>query len=130
MAGSMFANAKFTGKEIAMRRMRKIPEAVKKAAAAQLEKNAIELVETMKSFAPVKSGDLKDSIHQYDVSDESKISRRVTAGGGAAYYAPWVEFGHGEADPHPFFWPVYRLKRKAFRRRMAAAARKALREIS
>lgn len=118
----------FSNRERLRRRMRAIPVSVRKAAREQLKKNAEELVETQKGFAPVDAGALKDTIKQQDVSDSTRISRRVSAGGPGVPYAAWVEFGHGQADPHPFFWPAYRLKRKLFKGRMSRAGRKAIKE--
>lgn len=116
----------FTNRDRLRRKLKAIPVAVRKAAREQLKANAKELVETQKSFAPVDDGKLRDSIKEQDVSTSTRISRRVSAGGRAAPYAKWVEFGHGQAEPHPFFWPAYRLKRRRFRARMAKAAKKAI----
>jgi HK97 gp10 family phage protein len=145
----------FSNRDRLRRKMKAIPGAVRKAAREQLKKNAEELVETQKGFAPVDEGALKASIKQRDVSDSTRISRRVSAGGRSAPYAAWVEFGtgssdgvaprqnknyrrtvvmtkgkraHGATDPRPFFWPAYRLKRRLFKGRMTRAARKAIKE--
>lgn len=116
----------FSNRDRLRRKLKAIPVAVRKAAREQLKANAKELVETQKSFAPVDDGKLRDSIKEQDVSTSTRISRRVSAGGREAPYAKWVEFGHGQAEPHPFFWPAYRLKRRRFRARMAKAAKKAI----
>lgn len=118
----------FSNRDRLRRRLRAIPIAVRKAAREQLQKNAEELVQTQKGFAPVDDGALKGTIKQEDVSDSTRISRRISAGGRAAPYASWVEFGHGQAAPRPFFWPAYRLKRRRFKARMSRAAKKAVQE--
>lgn len=145
----------FSNRDRLRRKMRAIPVNVRKAAREQLKKNAEELVETQKGFVPVDEGALKASIKQRDVSDSTRISRRISAGGLAAPYAAWVEFGtgasegvaprqnknyrrtmvmtkgkrgHGATDPQPFFWPAYRLKRRLFKGRMNRAAKKAVQE--
>ncbi|MGH7020670.1 MAG: HK97-gp10 family putative phage morphogenesis protein [Brevundimonas sp.] len=118
----------FSNRDRLRKKMKAIPVNVRKAARAQLKKNAEELVETQKGFAPVDAGALKDTIKQQDVSDSTRISRRVSAGGPGVPYPAWVEFGHGQADPKPFFWPAYRLKRRLFKGRMSRAARKAIKE--
>lgn len=117
--------AGFSNRDRLRRKLKAIPVAVRKAAREQLEANAKDLVETQKRFAPVDDGKLQSSIKEQDVSTSTRISRRVSAGGREAPYAQWVEFGHGEADPHPFFWPAYRLKRRRFRARMVRSAKKA-----
>lgn len=120
----------FTNRDRLRRKLKSIPGAVRKAARAQLQANADELVETMKGFVPVQEGALVSSIKQQDVSGSTRISRRVSAGNAEAPYASYVEFGHGEAAPHPFFWPAYRLKRRRFRARMTRAAKKAIAEAT
>lgn len=120
--------AGFSNRDRLRRRLKAIPAHVKRAAEAQLEKNAADLVETQKRFAPVDDGKLKASIKQEDVSDDTRISRKVSAGDREAFYAAWVEFGHGQAAPRPFFWPAYRLMKRRFRSRMTRAAKKAVQE--
>ena len=118
----------FTNRDRLRRRLKAIPKAVRKAAKEQLETNARELVETMKDFAPIQEGALVSSIKQQDVSDSTRISRRISAGSREAPYASWVEFGTSKSAPHPFFWPAYRLKKRRFNARMNRAAKKAVAE--
>lgn len=118
----------FSNRDRLRRKMKAIPVAVRKAARAQLKANAEQLVETQQRFAPVEDGKLQASIKQQDVSDSTRISRRVTAGGREAPYASWVEFGHGNAAPRPFFWPAYRVMKRRFKARMTRAAKKAVQE--
>lgn len=123
--------SRWEGKERALRRMTRIPQNVRRAARVQLEKNAVELVTTIKSAAPVDDGLLQSSIMQEDSSTPSRISRTVSAEARderGRPYGRWVEFGHSGAAPRPFFWPIYRLYRRRFRTRMSRAARKAIRE--
>ena len=120
--------AGFSNRDRLRKRLKAIPERVRKAAERQLEINANEMVETAKDFVPIDDGALVSSIKQRDASDDTKISRRVSAGSNEAFYAPWVEFGHGQAAPRPFFWPAYRLKRRRFKARMNRAAKKAVQE--
>ncbi|HEY1071503.1 HK97-gp10 family putative phage morphogenesis protein [Brevundimonas sp.] len=118
----------FSNRDRLRRKIRAIPVQVRKAARDQLKANAQELVETMKGFAPVQEGPLVSSIKEQDVSDSTRISRRVSAGDRSAPYVSWVEFGHGQAAPRPFFWPAYRLKRRRFKARMTRTAKKAVQE--
>jgi len=113
--------AGFSNRDRLRKRLKAIPERVRKAAERQLEINANEMVETAKDFVPIDDGALVSS-------DETKISRRISAGSNEAFYASWVEFGHGRAAPRPFFWPAYRLKRRRFKARMNRAAKKAVQE--
>lgn len=118
----------FSNRDRLRRKLRAIPVAVRKAAREQLKANAEELVQTQKGFAPTDAGALKDTIKQQDVSDSTRISRRVSAGDASVPYAAWVEFGHGQAAPQPYFWPAYRLKKRRFKARMTRAAKKAIQE--
>lgn len=45
---------------------------------------------------------IRDSIEVSGGAGEYKVS----AGGGDAYYAQWVEFGRKNAPPYPFFIPA------------------------
>lgn len=112
-----------------LRRMQRIPPEVKKALRTQLEKNANELVQTVKNFAPVDDGLLRASVMQEDASDATKISRRVSADAKdekGRPYGRWVEFGTTKSEARPFFWVSYRLKKRRFKSRMARAAKKAI----
>lgn len=108
------------------KKMAAVPKDVRKALRAQNKANARELVDVMRSLAPLQDGALVTSIKRKDVSNSTKIAERVSAGNREAFYASWVEFGHGDTPAHPFFWPAYRLKRRAFKSRMSRAAKKAI----
>lgn len=128
----------FTNRDRLRRRMKSIPIEVRKALKKQNAVNAAELVETMKGFVNIQSGELVTSIKHQDVSDSTRISQRVEAGGmqttkpvrngaDATYdYALANEFGTKNAPAQPFFWPAWRLKRKRFKGRMSRAAKKAI----
>lgn len=78
-----------------------------------LNEAAQPVLEKAQQFAPVKSGTLKAAIKA------GKVKRRKdgvytikigTQGKTDAFYAPFVEFGHGgphPAGPHPFMRPAY-----------------------
>lgn len=56
------------------------------------------------------SGAMRDSIRTYKArGTRDKVQYMVIAGNEAAYYAGWVEYGHGgphPAPPHPFMRPA------------------------
>jgi HK97 gp10 family phage protein len=125
----------FTNRDRLRRKMKAIPVEVKKAAREQLKKNAEELVETQKRFAAASfkdpTGKLQSGIKQQDVSDSTRISRKVSASAKdekGRDYAAWVEFGTSKSEAAPYFWPAYRLARRKFKARMTRAAKKALQE--
>ena len=123
----------FTNRDRLRRRMKAIPVEVRKAAREQLKKNAQELVETQRRFAAMSfrdpTGKLQSGIKQQDVSDSTRISRKVSASAKdekGRDYAAWVEFGTSKSEAAPFFWVSYRLLRRRFRSRMSRAAKKAV----
>lgn len=125
----------FTNRDRLRRKMKAIPVEVRKAAREQLRKNAEELVETQKRFAAMSfkdpTGKLQSGIKQQDVSDSTRISRKVSASAKdekGRDYAAWVEFGTSKSEAAPFFWPAYRISRRKFRARMTRAAKKAIAE--
>lgn len=145
----------FSNRDRLRRKMKAIPVAVKKAARAQLKANALELVELQKRFVPVDEMKLHDSIRAVNVSDSTRLSWKVSAGNRQVPYARFVEFGtaahearaprqnlnfrrtvvmtknyqaHAATPAQPFFWPAYRLKKRAFKSRMSRAAKRAIQE--
>lgn len=104
-------------------KLAKMPERAKAEMAKELDRGANEIAALARGLAPVKSGTLKASIQVEKGRHE--LSRKVVAGGGDAFYARFVEFGHGHAKPRPFFFPAYRALRKSIKNRLARACTKA-----
>jgi HK97 gp10 family phage protein len=124
------------GLEAYLRRLASVPPAVKDAVKAQLAQNADDLVGALKRSAPVAkderpAGQLRDSIRWYP-HPQRELSVRVIADAKDEHghgYALHVEHGTSDAKASPFFWPIYRAYRKAMRRKLSAAARKAIKEL-
>jgi hypothetical protein len=126
----------FSNKKRLSKKLNAIPKEVRRALRAQNGSNAVELVQTMKGFAPGDDA-LTRSIKSRDVSDSRRISERVQAGGpettrpvregqSATYdYALAQEYSTEKMPAHPFFWPAWRLKRRRFKARMSRAGKKA-----
>lgn len=122
------------------RRFDAIPQAVRDAAKAELERAAQEVVDTMRRFAPVESGDLRDSINWTwgdapagtmtigTVGGTEYGALRITiyAGGKDAFYARFQEFGTVKMPAHPFFYPAWRSKKRKLRGRLSRAISKAI----
>lgn len=120
-----------------------VPKAVRAAARGALEKGADELVDYIRSLAPVDDGFLltsigwtwgeppKGAIALDDISPDQDPSMRIVvyAGSELAFYASWVEFGTSKAPAHPFFWPAYRALRSRIRSRITRAINKAIRSL-
>jgi HK97 gp10 family phage protein len=123
------------------RRLEAIPKAVKQAVEPALITAGRDLSVTMRTLAPVDTGDLQKSIHvaapgettpPYSHPGGSTTAREnqvlVTAGNSDVRYAHLVEHGTAEAAAQPFFWPAYRLRKRTLTNRIKRAIRKAVKE--
>lgn len=131
-----------------------IPDRVLAATERAMVKSADEIVASMKAFAPVDDGDLRDSIGwtwgdppqgaaivaRSGPSRQTGLRITIYAGNDEAFYARWVEFGtaphaigkggdvqHPGATASPFFFPGYRLNQKRAKSRITRELRKAIR---
>ena len=52
----------------------------------------------------------------------------IYAGGGDAFYARFQEFGTVKMPANPFFFPVWRARRKRIKNRISRAVSKGIRE--
>ncbi|NKB83089.1 HK97-gp10 family putative phage morphogenesis protein [Brucella grignonensis] len=122
-------------------KMDRITSATKEAVKPALIKSANEIASLQRALAPVETGDLKNSISitgpneptpAYSQPGGSRMAGPdetiITAGNSDVRYPHLVEYGTSEADAQPFFWPGYYLGRDKAKRRIKAAARKAIRE--
>jgi HK97 gp10 family phage protein len=121
-----------------------------------LNKSAKEIVAAQKAAVRVKSGKLRDSIvwqpsdaarikysqggGSKSVSAPGSIGVRISAGNSRVRYAHLVEFGtashpqggsfkgtqHPGTPPSPFFYPVYRARKRAVKARVKRAIKKAV----
>ena len=122
------------------RRMKAVPEKIRRAVRPAVEKSADEMVDMARRFAPVDDGTLRASIKHHagphDLSREVRAggettTRRVRAGADATYdYALAQEYGSANHPAQPFFWPAYRLIRKRIKSRIRRAVGKAVRDFN
>jgi len=116
-----------------------IPDKMKRAARAEIDKTTDRMVAQMKLGAPDDEGALRDSIRAEDTSTETWIRVRVSAGGPMTTrpskgsrpdydYANAVEYGTADTPPQPFFRPVARREQRAHRNRLRRALKKAAQE--
>lgn len=118
-----------------------IPERMRMNMRAELEDIADDIVAAMFSQAPQLTGDLAGSI-QWTWGDApagalvlGKVGKneygtlRITifAGGDDEYYARFQEFGTINMPANPFFYPVWRVKRRSVRSKITRAIRKTIR---
>jgi len=125
------------------RRWGAIPDAVRINVRAAMENAAEDLVQEIWQYAPFDEGTLANSIGWTwgdapagtlvlgtASSGKEYGALRITiyVGGGDAFHAPFIEFGTEKMPARPFFFPVWRARRKKIRARIAAAMRKAIRD--
>lgn len=129
------------------RNLQRVAKAVEKPVADTLFTQAALIATEMRSFAPVDPdsetpGALKDSVRVEEgrPTDKKFVVVRIKAGGkkttreganGKPYdYARAVEFGTQEHPAQPFFFPVYRARRKEARAAVKRAITKAVKEAA
>lgn len=124
------------------KRWKAIPETARINVRAVLEQAAGEIVEEMWARAPYRDGVLSGSIGWTwgeapagsmvigKVGGNEYGTMRITiyAGGGDAFYAIFHEFGTQEMPANPFFYPVWRARRRRVKARISRAMSKAIRE--
>jgi len=106
--------------------MRAIPFAAREAIKPVLVSQAEMVANTMRALAPVDEGDLKGSIAvtgpgqstpPYSQPGGSKIvpenAVAITVGGPDVRYPHLQEYGTTFHAAQPFFWPGFRMRRKA-----------------
>lgn len=107
-------------------RWSKIPARVKAEVTKELEKQAQDIVDDMYSVAPQDTGDMAGSIGwtwgdapkgtmaigTVGGRDYGTLRITIYAGGGKAFYARFVEFGTVKKHARPFFFPVWRTRKK------------------
>jgi HK97 gp10 family phage protein len=133
--------AKFTRRDKALMKMAALPKAVRDAAANETRKQANELAALIERRAPiamVDGGELKASVavHQGGAPGVNKakadpdMTFDIVAGGPAAFYARWQEFGTPHHGAQPFFFTSYRQKRTSMKRKISTAIGKAARALA
>lgn len=123
------------------RRLAAVPQEVKDAVLPSLNRQANQMAGTMRSFAPVDTGDLKDSIavtpagHQTPAYSQPGGSMTVpenavaiTVGNSDVRYGHLVEYGTAHAAAQPFFWPTIRLQKKRAQKAIKSAVSRAVRK--
>lgn len=120
------------------RRLKAIPQQVRDDVQPVLDRSADQLARAMRQNAPQDEGDLIDSIQteasytylaRAVVAGGEKTTRPVREGADASYdYAFAQEFGTKEMPANSFFYPVVRSLNKRIKRRIKAAAARAVKK--
>ena len=124
------------------RRWKRIPELILDNVRLAMEKMAAEIVTEMRAAAPkgetlalVNSigwtwGDAPAgtmTIGAVGGSEYGTMRITIYAGGGDAFYAVYQEHGTVRMPANPYFFPVWRKKKRGWKRRMANAVKAAMR---
>lgn len=125
------------------RRWGAIPGKVRAAAREALEEVAEDLVRQMRAAARKRTGDLAKSIGWTwgdapegtmtigtvagSGSDYATMRITIYAGGGDAFYARFQEFGTVKMAANPFFYPVWRARKRGAKSKITRAINKAIR---
>lgn len=115
--------ASWVNKGRLLARMAAIPPAVKKAVKAQTKTNAEDMVSQVKRNMQTfehPTGELESSLTIVDSSNQYSIGYTIIEADGEGRY---VEFGHGNAQPKPHFYPAYRVNKRKYRTRTNKAAK-------
>lgn len=126
-----------------LKRFAAIPDRMKRAAKRDAQVEAEAMADEMKRGAPYETGALQVSIRTEDASTDTWIRWVVRAGGKLTTkpvrnsekgnapmydYVFGVEFGTSRSPAQPFFYPVYRRRKRRFRARLMRELRKAAKE--
>lgn len=125
------------------KRLAALPKATVAAAQPAVLKSAEEMAATMRSFVPVKTGALRDSIVVTPAGAQTppysqpggamtvpENAVAITAGNEDVRYPHLVEYGTKRTPAHPFFWPAFRLNRARAVRRIKRAVGQAVRNTA
>lgn len=132
---------KMLNRQRVLARLAKVPAVIQEAAGRQLKIEVDDMVAAMKRAAPVdpnskNPGNLRDSIHAYPNPDRP-LSYRIIADAKDEKGRPIgsnIEHGHRALDgthvpASPSFYPTYRARKRAAKRRMSAAVRRAIKQL-
>ena len=121
----------------------KLPKALVAELSKAVNDSADEVAAAMLRIVPIDQGDLRDSIVITRAGENTPAYSQpggelqvkplravVTAGNSKVRYAHLVEYGTVKARAQPFFWPSWRSRRAAIKRRLAAAFRKAFKRYA
>lgn len=149
---------KLEGRKRLLAKMAALPAEVRSAIKQALAEGADEITDMQKRLAPVKTGDLRNSIvqtwggHRVRYSSlnatagagDPDLTVRISAGNSKVRYAHLIEFGtaphinggkfvgsqHPGTKAQPFFYPPYRALRKRVKSRITRATTKAAKKVA
>lgn len=136
------ADAKMLNLGKVLAKLRRVPQVAQNSVYGQLKTETGGMVDAMKRAAPVGGtddphpGQFRDSIHSY-ANPNRPLSFVIIADAkdqDGKFIGSNIEAGHRTKDGkhvagRPSFWPTYRARKKPAKRRIAAAGRKAIKQL-
>lgn len=145
---------KIAGRAKWLAKLERMPKEIKKEARVALATGADEMVELAKSFVPVRTGKLRDSItwrygeaekiaYSQGLGANHELAVVISAGNKGARHAHLVEFGttphtnkgkfkgasHPGTAASPYFYPSYRLLKRRMKSRVTRSINKAIKKV-
>lgn len=120
------------GLEALERRVAELPDVLRDQIKKAMVNNGKALVKRLRSVAPREKGDLLASIEMVEGPGPLAVTVRA---GNAETPGKHVEYGHDAPDgTHvpavPFFWPSYRVEKKAIRGRVVRATNAGVKAVT
>lgn len=129
------ASAVLQGKSRAVAKIEALPDIVREIGEVSLDVGTDDLVRHLKAAAPIDNGghDPHRGLLKYAIVKLRNEARglswqimSVARDAKGRLFGRFVEFGHGDAAPRPWWFPTYRAWKKPFRAKLYADTRKAL----
>jgi HK97 gp10 family phage protein len=136
------AKSYIIGRDLVRKTIAKLPAAIKTKLQGGMMQSANEMADLMRSRAPVKDGTLRASVRVEKRKNPEIIGALIKAGGptttkpvrngqSPSYdYAMGIELGTQEQLAQPFFYPSYRQKKSAVKRRASKNLRNAVAQVT
>lgn len=120
-------------------RILQLPEEVQAQVTDALKKSSDEFVDRLKTNIPKASGELAGTIKatfgtgEGGTAADKALTVTISVGDAQHPYAPAVEFGHMDKGKHippePFFFPLVKVTRSRYARRMRRAVNQAAKNV-
>jgi HK97 gp10 family phage protein len=114
---------------------RALPDALRKAARQSLTKSGSELVAGLQAVAPYDTGELKTAVSYRLEDTPTSVSLTVIGGDDrtvehSKQKARLQEFGTVDMPASPWFFPLYRRRKRAIHARLNRDLKKAIKDIA
>lgn len=110
---------------------KRLPDAIRKAAQLSLEKSGSELVSALQAVAPYETGELRTTVRFALSNDYESVAITIIGGDdrtveGSKQKARLQEFGTVNMPANPWFFPLYRRRRRAIQNKLSRDIKRAI----